>query len=358
MAMQDPTLEYAISGFYRDAVTDNNTLYLAVRDGEMGADDIVIFQTDRQNQMKRVSSYATSVEVHSLALKNGFLFLANGQGGIEVVDITDPIKPVPVAELPLKGYAHKIEVKNHHAYVAAGFGGLQVIDISDPKKIKRIAEFQAYPPPGETEDASEEEIQQTSEGPLMEENSEDDDITLDFDMDDLPAYEGDEPDITLDKLAKIEGALDLSIKDDHLFMAYGSAGLLIIDISNPLKPRLAGTIQTDAPAETVAWHAQNLYISTGIKGISLYDISNSETPIFINSARTLCYPQDLAAISHQVYVADGFCGSDGIQVFAIGKKGRLEFSHSYKGAVGNIKIENDNLYTMGLKEIRIFKLSE
>lgn len=83
IAKQYPAPVSEIEGSYKDVVVDGNTLFLAVRDAEMGEDDIAIFQTDRQNQPKKTSSYATLVDIHSMALNDGFLFLASGLDGIQ-----------------------------------------------------------------------------------------------------------------------------------------------------------------------------------------------------------------------------------------------------------------------------------
>ncbi|MCK4358319.1 MAG: hypothetical protein KAW92_06190, partial [Candidatus Cloacimonetes bacterium] len=61
-----------------------------------------------------------------------YAFVANGlNGGIAVIDISDPINPISVSSLPINGLSQDVYVLGNYAYLANGENGLEIIDISD-----------------------------------------------------------------------------------------------------------------------------------------------------------------------------------------------------------------------------------
>jgi hypothetical protein len=53
-------------------------------------------------------------------------------GGLHVLDLSDPLRPVGVARLALAGPVEAVELAGGYAYVAAGAGGLRVVDLRAP----------------------------------------------------------------------------------------------------------------------------------------------------------------------------------------------------------------------------------
>src|SRR5262249_12310038 len=63
-----------------------------------------------------------------------FAYVATGDSGLAVVDVTTALKPIVRAELDLPGFSSDVAVDPvlHIAAVAAGDQGVHFIDISDP----------------------------------------------------------------------------------------------------------------------------------------------------------------------------------------------------------------------------------
>src|SRR5205823_667596 len=74
----------------------------------------------------------TSGQLNNLAVSGNFAYLATGEGGLEIVDVSNPGSPALAARAVSFGVAKDVVVSGHIAYVACGNGGLQIYDVSSP----------------------------------------------------------------------------------------------------------------------------------------------------------------------------------------------------------------------------------
>ncbi|MBN1756027.1 hypothetical protein JW877_07420 [bacterium] len=75
----------------------------------------------------------TPGEAQKLVLKDHYCYVADGYKGLAVVDFSNPSSPQLVNSLdPGIGYAQGIAVNDHYLYLAAGSGGLYIFNIADP----------------------------------------------------------------------------------------------------------------------------------------------------------------------------------------------------------------------------------
>ncbi len=65
-----------------------------------------------------------------VAAEGSHAFVADGAGGLRVVDVTVPSSPQEVAATALSGTASGIALYGSYALVASGSSGIQIIDIS------------------------------------------------------------------------------------------------------------------------------------------------------------------------------------------------------------------------------------
>jgi hypothetical protein len=78
---------------------------------------------------------------HSVALQFRYLFVTDADG-LKVVDVTTPSAPVLVPDnvIPL-GQARRIHLARTYAYVANGSGGIAIVDIENPEKMRLQTEY-------------------------------------------------------------------------------------------------------------------------------------------------------------------------------------------------------------------------
>jgi hypothetical protein len=68
-----------------------------------------------------------------LSVEDGIAYIADGNGGVEVVDVSDPLNPAVIGYVDLIDGSTGIKVDGDYAYVSEYIlGGMQVVDISNP----------------------------------------------------------------------------------------------------------------------------------------------------------------------------------------------------------------------------------
>lgn len=107
-------------------------------------DGLGIYQRDVDNEFVRVGTANgfTSAWGVFVRASDSKVFVADGQGGLVTVDVTDPAAPVVLGRVVTGGDARNVKVDGNIAYVAAGSAGVVVVDVSNlasPTIISRIA---------------------------------------------------------------------------------------------------------------------------------------------------------------------------------------------------------------------------
>jgi hypothetical protein len=73
------------------------------------------------------------------SLEREYLYVADGSGGLRIVNVSDPVSPVPVTTFTSVGAVHDLMVANAfeppknkaYLYAALGAGGCAIVDVSD-----------------------------------------------------------------------------------------------------------------------------------------------------------------------------------------------------------------------------------
>ena len=71
-------------------------------------------------------------DTYGLTRKDDLAFVANGLGGIQVIDLSNLNAPYHVGFIKPNGFARDVKVVGNYAYIAASHQGLAIADISDP----------------------------------------------------------------------------------------------------------------------------------------------------------------------------------------------------------------------------------
>ncbi|MCG2721624.1 MAG: S8 family serine peptidase, partial [Thermodesulfovibrionales bacterium] len=69
------------------------------------------------------------VSAYSVDVSGNYAYLAAGDLGLQVVDVTNPAKPLSVGSYATPGYAYDVFVSGNYAYVADSSAGIQVIEV-------------------------------------------------------------------------------------------------------------------------------------------------------------------------------------------------------------------------------------
>lgn len=211
---------------------------------------------------KIVSVYQTAAYAQDVLKKDGLLYIAQGEGGLMIVDASDPANPqtVSITSENVRGYSTKIATKDTAIYLAAGSFGVTVLDAADP----------------------------------------------------LTPY------VTVSNLP-MKPAKGLHILGDYMFTAVSEQGVKITDISYPTQPDPRGPVNTAgfAYGMTTTSDTTYLFVACGEMGFFIYNISNFHNgwPVYWETGWCDTPGKaEFVSIIEDESIAFMACGTSGLQI--------------------------------------------
>ena len=71
-------------------------------------------------------------DVYGVARKDDLVLVANGHGGVQLVDISNLDAPYRVGFIKPNGFARDVAIYEHYAVIAASHEGVVIADLLDP----------------------------------------------------------------------------------------------------------------------------------------------------------------------------------------------------------------------------------
>lgn len=187
--------------------------------------------------------------IRDIEIDGAFAYVAAGEGGLAIVDISNPTQPLLKATHETPGYAEGIAVSGNYAYVADGPAGLRVVDVSDRNAPKNVG------------------------------------AAFSFDY-----------------------AFDVALTGHHAYIAAASAGLLIVDVAAPGAPVEVGRLDTPGFAYGIAVSGGTAYLAEGWSGVRVIDVGNPSQPKALGRYESPSWALDVALDGNRLYVADANTG--------------------------------------------------
>lgn len=257
---------------------------------------------------KRTGKCVTEGYAQDVVVDGTLAYVAQGEGGVMIVDISNPQVPVPVKTVNegMKGYAYKVAKKDSVIYVASGGFGVSVINVADPFN----------------------------------------------------------PQVTATNLA-LKPARDFHIIDNFLFTAIGEYGVQIAEISYATQPDIRGGMVTPGYGQGVSATPDNNYllVACGEMGLGIFNISELEngwgnyplegwvdTPEY--AVDVVCHP-DLP----YAFIA---CGTAGMKIVDISDFANVSIVGSYDpgGYAKEILYKDGKIFlTAELRGLKIFDVT-
>lgn|GEM_PF-3242424 len=232
----------------RDLEIHDDTLYVAESWGGLA----LYSMPDPAGQSDEVSLISRlafdGVHVWALEVDSSFAYLACGDSGLIVVDLSNPSFPSEAARIHLDARALSVFKRGDTAYVGFEESGIGLVDVSVP---------------------------------------------------DSPFF--------LETKPTAGGVLDMVLQDSLLFVAQATEGAAIYDISG-LDWQLLSTIPTEHVNFSLVLEACNLFLAHGAAGIYAYDVTNPSFPHLVGSLNTGGESRDIASLGDTLLVADGYDG--------------------------------------------------
>jgi hypothetical protein len=248
------------------------------------------------NPFRIVASYQTMGYARGVLVRRDTAYVAQGEGGFAIIDLTDEENPVLVGESSAHGNALTVAIRDTFAYLAAGKDGVSTIGFADP----HAPEWQSLAAGGDdnavdlvivsppTDTMSYIFVAERDEGMWV--------------LEILPGYPGFPQPFFPFNVPGYENGLFLD--SVYLFIACGELGLTILDISKVTEPEIIGTCDTKGYATKLFVRDTLVYIADGREGLKIANISDISAPYIIGSFDTEDDAKDIFVKGDTVFIAD------------------------------------------------------
>lgn len=217
------------------------------------------------NILQPVSTFNTSGTAFGIFLANHFVYVADGDNGLVIIDISAPAIPRLRGTIKTGGPAHGVLVAGSYAYVAIYQVGLEVINIANPDHPFSVM---ILPTAGYTKNLA-------IEGVMLYASNYQNGVLL-VDIND-PIHS---------HVRGVYSDNDMLIKDiapfgDVAFVADAGRGLIVLDVSDPSKPTLITTKKINGSAMGITRVGSMLFVANDAAGIAVFDAHNPHMPILV-----------------------------------------------------------------------------
>ena len=249
-----------------------------------------------------VGSYDTSQQAHDVAVAGNYAYIADGLGGLVIVDITDPSAPnlagsYPISEVYINNpNADSVAVEGDYAYVAAH--DLFIVDITDPSSpsLAVVVEALYIAPILDVEVSG-------GYAYLLSEYG--------FEIWDIS-----DPSAPTFLSSYISHSRSIAVEGNYAYLpGYDSSGddcLEIVDISDPSSPTVVATYDPGSAVNDVAVAGNYAYLAA-IDGLVVLDISDPSSPIEVDSYSDSAY-RSIVVSGNYAYVTNL---DDGLIIFQL-----------------------------------------
>jgi hypothetical protein len=265
--------------------------------------------SDYTGGYKIVKKLATAGDSNDVIKDGNLCYLTQGEGGLLIVDVSNPSNPTKVSSLSegVRGYSIKIAKKEDIVYITANSYGVSVVDVSNTSA----------------------------------------------------------PEVTSSNL-NMKPAKNLHVMGDYLITAISEQGFKMAYLEEPAYPDIRGLTHTNGYAKgvTTSADASTLFVATGEMGLSLFDISVIDdgygTYPHLGWMDLPGYAESIA-LKEDASIAFVACGDAGLQIVDYSNTSNLKVIGSYDtgGHANEIKYQNGKVYiTAESGGLQIFDVSD
>ncbi len=238
-------------------------------------------------------------EASAISVSDSIVYMVGLSNGLQMIDVKDPSNPKPIGSTSIPGQPQNIVISNQRAYITTTIPyALHIVDISNPTITQAIS------------------------------------------------------------LKTDDRAYGVAVSGSKAYIADGSAGIKVIDMSNPLSPKVLNSMKlqnysSDKPAkaEGIAISDSIAYVAAGYSGLEIIDLSTSSylNQILISDYHQDIiggYAQDVVISGNMAYVGDYFNSlviTDIVKNKNVGAV--VTDMNGYKDTYNNFTISGSTLYT-------------
>ena len=274
----------------------------------------------------KLSGYSKDIDI-----KGNYAYIANDQGGLQIVDISNPESTFITGHYSYQTNIQGVAVRDSLTYLALAAsppnnGGMLIVNIKDPTNPVFVGQdnwfygYNVFAPPNDTK------FVYIAARYWF--------IVEDVSWPQYPSYAR--------RFATPGNVHSLFVIDSLVYLACEQMGLIVYNLNNPDSTAKIGEIDTPSNARDIYVIDDIAYIADGYGGLVIVDVENPASPFFISSYDTPGYAQGIFVENNLAYIADG---SDGLKVMDISDQenptlyGELKTPYTY-----NVFVKNDLIY--------------
>ncbi len=309
-------------------------------------------------------------------------FVADYDGGLQVIDISDPASPVFVDSWAFQDYAKDVVVAGDLAFLAYNGYGLVIIDISNPANLSSVGIYDTpYQASGVAVSGNTAFVADVAGGLQIIDisNPSNPGFVSSIDTPGYPttvevvgdfAYVGDGINLRVIDITDISspllvgscetpgGTSDVAIAGNLAFVSGSSSGLQVVDISDPASPVLIGGYDTPGIAYGVTVSGDLAFVADNLDGIQVIDISDPTNPVLVGNYDSPSYSRDVAVDGALAFVADA---SGGLLILEVRRSTTpvLVASYDTPGIPMEIALDGDHAFVAGNQNgLQVFDISD
>ncbi len=248
------------------------------------------------NPFRIVASFPTKGFARDVVVRDDTAYVAQGEGGFVIIDITDEENPFFVGECSAKGNAQAIAIRDSFAYLAVGKDGVSTILFGDPEN----PVHQSLAAGGDDNAVD-----------IVYYSPEDDTMSYLFAAENdegmwileiYPGYPGNPLPFIIFDIPGYENGLFLD--STYLYVGCGELGLAIVDVSKITMPNIIGTCDTRGYAKGLFVKDTLVYLTDGSQGLDIINAADKSIPNLVGNFDTEDDAKSVFMKGDTAFVAD------------------------------------------------------
>ncbi|MEZ5465774.1 MAG: putative Ig domain-containing protein [Lysobacteraceae bacterium] len=315
----------SVSDFVFDVALRGDHAYLG-----QGDDGVQIVDVGDPNDPTVVGNVSAWTGAGQIDIVGDRAFVARGANGFGILDLTNPVSPTQLGGFDTSGFAYETALlPGDRLAVADGFNGTVVYDISTPGSISGdLGSFGAYHYRLAALDDRVFVVPSADQLPRVG--------LVDFQTPATPSEVA-----HIDFLGRSQA---VSVGTDHVLVANGDGGLVMLDTSNPVQPMELGSLAIDARR---VGHVNGVGVASASYDGNITVVDPQPAgPVTITSFNDGFLSNDLIGDGNRFYVAAGEFG--GLRIYDMTTPSMPQFLGSYVPAgeiVWQVAVSGDFAYS-------------
>ncbi|MEB3259110.1 MAG: hypothetical protein VKP63_00605 [Cyanobacteriota bacterium] len=258
-----------------------NHAYIA--DYSLSTSDLKIINISRPSAPVLLSQFNGTDIISDIDFVNGYVFAADGASGLRVISVGDPSSPSLKSTYNSPGDSQDVKVVGNYAYVADGTSGLQIVNISNPNS--PVLQGNA-PAPDDVTGLKGVVSGVDIVGSLAYVISN----RRQAGLGELQVFNVSNPAAPVKlgqssfQLSSLDLLYNVQVVGQYAYIAAGSKGMKIVDVSNPAVPVLRGEYyyNSDQRAYDVQVVGKHAFVAYDLYGLEIIDVSNPSSPVLLS----------------------------------------------------------------------------